>query len=76
MVQVRFVTGKFSDFEMQYDTEWPTVPRVGEKLSIRIDDDEVADWVVKDVCYIADADETLVGAMVLIKSDKIKVMGR
>lgn len=66
MVYVRFGTGSIDDFDIHYDTKWPVVPRIGEHLSMVIGTDQLANWRVKDVSYLGEADETLIGVLVLL----------
>lgn len=69
-MRVRFVEGSFDDYSTTYDTDWPTVPRVGEFISITVGTGQVIDWKVANVCYVADGEEKMIGALCWIEQRK------
>lgn len=67
MPNVRFVQGSPEDFSITYDTDWPVIPRVGEFISITIGTDEIVDWEVTRVAYVAGSNEKFVGSLVWVE---------
>ena len=59
MPNVKIVEGSTEDFSVIHDADWAAVPRVGEFITYPGSTDELIEWEVVRVSYVADRAETL-----------------
>lgn len=67
MPNVKIVEGSAEEFSIIHDAEWPAIPRIGEFLTYPGLDDELIEWEVIRVSYVADRAEALAGALVWVE---------
>ena len=67
MPNVKIVEGTAEDFSITYESDWPAIPRVGEFITYPGAADELIEWEVSRVSYVANRAETLAGALVWVE---------
>jgi hypothetical protein len=72
MPNVKIVEGSAEDFSIIHDADWATVPRVGEFITYPGSTDELIEWEVVRVSYVADRAETLAGALIWVERSVVR----
>lgn len=67
MPNVKIVHGTAEDFAIVHEADWVTIPRTGEFITYPGDGDELVEWEVTRVSYVANRAETLAGALVWVE---------
>lgn len=72
MPNVKIVKGSAEDFSIIHEADWAAIPRVGEFITYPGSADELVDWEVTRVSYVADRTETLAGALVWVEPSVVR----
>jgi hypothetical protein len=68
MIRVRLAIGTIEDHGVQFDGEWPVVPRVGEKVSILDDRNDGFSYLVTEIHHQAMAKTgELIGVIAIVE---------
>lgn len=68
MLNVKIVQGTTEQFSIVHEADWSTIPRTGDFITYPGQGDELIEWEVTRVSFIANRAETLVGALVWVES--------
>lgn len=68
MPNVKIVQGTAEQFSIIHDADWATIPRIGEFITYPGVGDELVEWEVTRVSFVADRAENLAGALVWVET--------
>lgn len=72
MPNVKIVQGTVEDFSIIHEADWATIPRTGEFITYPGPDDELIEWEVTRVSYVANRADALAGALVWVESSVVR----
>ncbi len=72
MSNVKIVKGSTEEFSIIHEAEWAAIPRVGEFITYPGSTEELVEWEVTRVSYVADRAETLAGALVWVEPSVVR----
>lgn len=74
MLNVKIVKGSAEDFSIIHEADWAAIPRVGEFITYPGSADDLIEWEVTRVSYVADRVEALAGALVWVEPSIVRPM--
>lgn len=74
MPNVKIVKGSTEDFSIIHEADWAAIPRVGEFITYPGAADDLIEWEVTRVSYVADRVEALAGALVWVEPSVVRPM--
>ena len=72
MTNVKIVQGTAEQFSIIHDADWATIPRIGEFITYPGVGDELVEWEVTRVSFVADQAENLAGALVWVETSVVR----
>lgn len=72
MPNVKIVQGTAEQFAVIHEADWATIPRTGEFITYPGIGDELIEWEVTRVSFVADRAETLAGALVWVERSVVR----
>lgn len=72
MPNVKIVEGSAEDFSTIHEADWVAVPRVGEFITYPGSTDDLVEWEVTRVSYVADRASRLAGALVWVERSVVR----
>ncbi|NIJ61666.1 hypothetical protein [Qipengyuania flava] len=72
MSNVKIVQGTAEQFSIIHEADWPTIPRIGEYITYPGVGDELFEWEVTRVSFVADRTENLAGALVWVETSVMR----
>lgn len=74
MPNVKIVKGSTEEFSIIHEADWAAIPRVGEFITYPGAAEELVEWEVTRVSYVAARAETLAGALVWVEPSIVRPM--
>jgi hypothetical protein len=72
MPNVKVVQGTAETFSIIHEADWATIPRTGDFLTYPGRGDELIEWEVTRVSFVADRAERLAGALVWVEQSIVR----